>query len=74
MKSLVDLKKEDWQSQIGALTIVLAIPLKFQIAEGIATGLVVYTVLMIASRRARELHWILLTLSLLFALHLAFAR
>lgn len=74
MRSLIDLKAEDWQSKAGAFAIVIAIPLQFQIAEGIATGLVIYTVLMILSRRAKELHWILLTLSLLFAIHLAFAK
>lgn len=45
------------------------IPLNFQIAEGIAGGCVVYTVLMILSGKTRKLHWFLGVLSLLFVLH-----
>jgi xanthine/uracil/vitamin C permease (AzgA family) len=45
------------------------IPLNFQIAEGIAGGCVVYTVLVTLSEKTRELHWFLGVFSLLFVLH-----
>lgn len=45
------------------------IPLNFQIAEEIAGGCIVYTVLMILSGKTRKLHWFLGVLSLLFVLH-----
>lgn len=66
MAGLRSLAGEAWQAIVGATVIVIAIPLQFQIAEGIATGLVVYTLLMLFSGKARELHWILIVLSGLF--------
>ncbi len=45
------------------------IPLNFQIAEGIAGGCVVYTVLMTLSGKTLELHWFHGVLNLLFVLH-----
>jgi len=45
------------------------IPLNFRIAEGIAGGCVVYTVLMTLSGKTRELHWFHGVLNLLFVLH-----
>ncbi|MCB1228840.1 MAG: NCS2 family permease [Verrucomicrobiae bacterium] len=70
LKSLRDLSFREWQGVIGAVTIVLLIPLNFQIAEGIAVGCIVYTILMLFSGRWREIHWLLGTLSVLFTIKL----
>ena len=67
LQNLGKLKKTSWQALVAAIAIVVLIPLNFQIAEGIAGGCVVYTILMVLSGRAKEIHWFLAVLSILFA-------
>lgn len=67
MQNLGRLKSTSWQALVAAIAIVVLIPLNFQIAEGIAGGCVVYTILMVLSGRAKEIHWFLAVLSILFA-------
>lgn len=67
MRGLRGLDWPDWRAVVPALATVVLIPLNFQIAEGIAAGCVIYTLLMVCTGAWRRVHWILAALSLLFA-------
>lgn len=68
MQGLKRLDWPDWRSVVPAIATILLIPLNFQIAEGIAAGFVLYTILMIATGSWKRVHPIMLVLSALFAL------
>ena len=70
MVGLKRLDWKDWRAAIPALAIVLLIPLNFQIAEGIAAGFVLYTILMYATGQWKRVHWFLAVLSALFLVKL----
>ena len=49
----------------------LLMPLTFNISHGLAAGIVVYTLVKVAARRSREVHWLLYALTVAFALRYA---
>ncbi|MDF1751433.1 MAG: NCS2 family permease [Verrucomicrobiales bacterium] len=71
---LSGLRSLDWDdladSAPGILTAML-IPLCFSIANGIALGCITYCLLMTASGQKHRIHWLLGTLSVLFAIKFA---
>lgn len=50
----------------------LLMPLTFNISHGLAAGIVVYALVKLASRRGREVHWLMYVLAVLFVLRYAF--
>lgn len=50
---------------------MLLMPLTFNISHGLAAGIVVYTLVKVAARRAGEVHWLLYALTVAFALRYA---
>jgi AGZA family xanthine/uracil permease-like MFS transporter len=50
---------------------VLLMPLTFNISHGLAAGIIVYVLAKLAARRAREVHWLMMVLALLFVLRYA---
>ncbi|MEM1441468.1 MAG: NCS2 family permease [Verrucomicrobiota bacterium] len=66
MRSLPELRTAPWEEIISAGLIVLLIPLKFQIAEGIAFGFIAYTILMLIRRKIRKVDPMLISLSGIF--------
>ncbi len=57
---------------IPAFVTVIAMPLTYSIATGIALGLLLYPLLMVFKGKAREVHPIMYGLAVLFALFFAF--
>ncbi|MEM9282086.1 MAG: NCS2 family permease [Verrucomicrobiota bacterium] len=71
-KGISQLGEATWQARLSAIAMALLIPLKFQIAEGIAVGCIIYTLLMLCSGKGREVHWIMIALSALFLIKFIF--
>ena len=68
MQGMRQIDWPDWRAAIPAVVTVVMIPLNFQIAEGIAAGFVLYTLLMVCTGAWRRVNPILAVLSGLFAL------
>ncbi len=66
MKSLPELKSAPLEEFIAGWIIVLLIPLKFQIAEGIALGFVTFTLLMLVRGKIRKVDPMMTGLSAVF--------
>lgn len=49
----------------------ILMPLTFNISHGLAAGIVIYALVKTAARRAREVHWLMYTLAVLFLLRYA---
>lgn len=49
----------------------LLMPLTFNISHGLAAGIVIYTLVKVAARRTREVHWLMYALAGLFVLRYA---
>lgn len=71
MQGVRSLDWADWRSAVAAIATVVLIPINFQIAEGIAAGFVIYTILMVCTGEAKKINPILAVLSGLFALKFA---
>lgn len=69
-QSVADLNLKDFHLVAPAFLIILCTPLTFSIAEGIGLGLIAYTVLHLATGRAREVNWLLYVLAGIFSTHL----
>ncbi len=70
MQSITELDLKDFSKAVPAVVTMLAMPLTFSIAEGIAMGFVVYVFLMLGIGRAREVKPLSWVLGLLFLAHL----
>lgn len=66
MQTVADLDLKDFAKAVPAVITLLAIPLTFSIAEGIALGFVVYVCFMLGTGRAREVKPLSWVLGLLF--------
>src|SRR5215218_591074 len=62
----------DMTEAAPAFFTALLMPLTFNISHGLAAGIVVYTLVKLASRRGREVHWLMYVLAVLFLLRYAF--
>jgi AGZA family xanthine/uracil permease-like MFS transporter len=70
MQSIGDLELKDFSKAVPAVVTMLAMPLTFSIAEGIALGFVVYVFFMLGIGRAREVKPLSWGLGVLFLAHL----
>ncbi|HZS47442.1 MAG TPA: NCS2 family permease [Blastocatellia bacterium] len=68
MKSILDIDWKDTAQSIPAFLTIIAIPLTFNIANGLALGFVSYPVIMALSGRWREVSWAMYILALIFVL------
>lgn len=57
---------DDYSVAIPAFLLIVTVPLTFSIATGLAFGIVMYTVLRVASGAARQVHWATYLLTVLF--------
>jgi AGZA family xanthine/uracil permease-like MFS transporter len=69
-QSVAELNLRDLQEVAPAFIIIIATPLTFSIAEGIGLGLVAYTLIYLATGRARQVTWMVYVLAGIFAVHL----
>lgn len=66
--------KIDWDDiaiTIPSFTTVIIMTLAYSIADGLAAGFILYTIIMIATNRAKEVHPIMYILSVLFVAYFA---
>jgi AGZA family xanthine/uracil permease-like MFS transporter len=70
MQSVAELDLKDFAKAVPAVVTMLAMPLTFSIAEGIALGFVVYVFFMLGIGRAKEVKPLSWILGLLFLAHL----
>ena len=66
------LKEIDWKDSVAVMTtfiVIIVMILAFSIAEGIAFGFIFFVVLMVSSRRAKEVDPVMYVLALLFIVY-----
>jgi AGZA family xanthine/uracil permease-like MFS transporter len=72
MKPLAEIEWDDPVVAIPAFLTLVAIPLTFSIANGLAFGIVAYAVLKLVTRRATRSDWLLYVLAALFIARFAY--
>lgn len=68
------LKEIDWSdvlTAIPAFLTVILMPLTFSIATGLACGFITYVILSILSGKAKDVHWFMYVLTVLFIIYFA---
>lgn len=74
MTVVKDIPWSDLTEALPAFVTLLFIPITFNITRGIGYGFILYTVLMVLSGRAREVHLLMYAVSIAFAVSFAFVR
>jgi len=72
MKSILDIKWDETAEALPAFLTILAIPLTFNIANGLALGFISYPIVMALSGRWREVSWTMYVLALVFVLRFVY--
>ena len=72
MKPLAEIEWDDPVVAIPAFLTLIAIPLTFSIANGLAFGLVAFAILKLVTRRASRSDWLLYVLAVLFIARFAY--
>ncbi len=68
MKCVLFIKWNELTEAIPAFLTIIVMPMTFSITEGIAFGFISYSLLKLATRRGKEVHWIIYLFSALFVL------
>ncbi|ADH98214.1 NCS2 family permease [Salisediminibacterium selenitireducens] len=68
-RSLGNIDWKKFEIAVPAFFTVIAMPLTYSIATGIALGFIMYPITMVAKGRAKEVHWIMYILLVVFALY-----
>ena len=66
------LKEIDWKDNVAVMTtfiVIIMMVLAFSIAEGIAFGFIFYVILMLSSKRAKEVDPVMYVLAALFVIY-----
>ncbi|ARU06797.1 guanine permease [Comamonas serinivorans] len=66
LRDLVDIDWEDSTESVPAAITALAMPFTYSIANGLALGFISYALLKLLTGRAREVHWMVWIISVLF--------
>ncbi|GIC69761.1 NCS2 family permease [Fructobacillus tropaeoli] len=69
-KNLQKIKWDDLAVAAPAFLVVVGMPLTYSISDGIALGFIVYPITMIATKRAKEVNWLMYLLAVIFVLFL----
>lgn len=72
IRSVVDIDWNESSEAVPAFLAIIAMPLAYSISEGIALGFIAYPVIKLLSGKAKDVHWIMYALALLFVLRYAF--
>lgn len=67
--SLGDIEWKNLETSIPAFVTIIVMVLGYSIAEGIATGFLLYPITMVAARRHKEIHPVMWGLAVVFLLH-----
>ncbi|HHS14356.1 MAG TPA: NCS2 family permease [bacterium] len=70
-KNISRIEWENYSEAIPAFLIIIGIPISGNIADGLALGFISYPVIKIFSGRAREMHWLMIGVAVLFILRYA---
>lgn len=71
MAAAANVEWNDYREAIPAFLTMIGMPLTYSIANGIAFGIISYTVIHAFSGRARQLHWIMYVLTVLLTVKFA---
>jgi AGZA family xanthine/uracil permease-like MFS transporter len=74
VKSMLKVNWDDWSDAIPAFLTMIGMPLTYNIAHGLAFGLISYPLLKLLSGRGKEVGWLLYALGLLFILRYALMK
>jgi len=72
--SLNEIKFSDFYEAFPAFLTAILMPLTFSISLGLAIGFIAYTLLMVLSGRAKEVHWVMYVLAITFILYFIYVR
>jgi len=72
--SLVEIEFRNFREAFPAFLTALLMPLTFSISLGLSVGFIAYALVNLLVGRAREVHWLMYALAVLFALYFAFVR
>ena len=67
--SLGDIEWKNIETSIPAFVTIIMMVLGYSIAEGIASGFLLYPIMMVAARRSKEVHPVMWGLAVIFLLH-----
>jgi AGZA family xanthine/uracil permease-like MFS transporter len=73
-KSIPKINWDDWSDAIPAFLTIIGMPLTYNIAHGLAFGVVSYPLLKLLSGKGREVSWLMYVLALLFVLRYALMK
>ena len=73
-KSMLKVNWDDWSDAIPAFLTMIGMPLTYNIAHGLAFGLVSYPLLKLLSGKGKEVSWLMYILGLLFILRYALMK
>ena len=73
-KSMLKVNWDDWSDAIPAFLTMIGMPLTYNIAHGLAFGLVSYPLLKLLSGKGKEVSWLMYMLGLLFILRYALMK
>jgi len=65
-RNLRDIQWDDFAVAAPAFMIVVGMPLTYSISDGIALGFMLYPIMMIATKRAKQVHLLMYVLALIF--------
>ena len=74
VKTLGDVKWNEFEIAVPAFLTMIAMPLTYSIATGIAIGFVFYPITLIMQGRAKEIHPVIYGLSIIFILYFIFLK
>ena len=71
--SLGDIEWKNLETSIPSFVTIIMMVLGYSIAEGIASGFVLYPIMMLAARRQKEVHPVMWALMVIFFIHFVLA-
>lgn len=74
MQSIKDVNWDDMSEALPAFIAVAAMPFTFSISNGIAFAFIAYSFVKLLSGKAKDVHWVVYLLSILFILKYAFLK
>jgi len=72
MRAVAKINWDDLSDAIPSFLIFLGIPLTYRIADGLSFGFISYPILKLFAGKAKEVHWLLYVLAVVFILRYAF--
>ncbi len=68
VSNIANIDWKQWDEALPAFLVFIGMPLTYSIADGMAMGFISYPLIKIFTGKAREVHWVLYLVALLFIL------